>query len=118
MEYVLYIIYLGLCSEKGEVKARIVLAGDPKQLDAVTKSKNAMQLGFQTSWMEYLMENKKCYMRHPILKRHSVENIIVLTTNYRSHSDILAIPNKLFYDGILEAKGNIGTCKNTYIIHL
>lgn len=67
-----------------------------------------MQLGFQTSWMEYLMENKKCYMRHPILKRYNPEFIAVLTKNYRSHPDILTIPNKLFYDGILQAIGEKG----------
>lgn len=104
----------GLCSEYDVVNARIVLAGDPKQLDAVTKSNNAVRLGFKTSWMEYLMDNKKCYMRHPITKRFDPNFITVLTKNYRSHQDILAIPNKLFYDGVLEAKGKIGT----YIIYL
>lgn len=98
----------GLCSEYGVVKARIILAGDPLQLDAVTKSMNAVELGYSTSWMEFLMENKKCYMRHPILKRHDPNYITVLTQNYRSHEQIIAIPNQLFYGGILKAKGNIG----------
>lgn len=101
-------LLVGLCSELHEVKARIVLAGDPKQLDAVTKSRNAEKLGFKLSWMEYLMENKKCYARNPVTKRHNSRHIVVLTKNYRSHQSILDIPNKLLYDGMLEAAGNTG----------
>lgn len=93
-----------------------MLSGDPKQLDAVTKSENAVKLGYKTSWMEYLKDNKKCYMRHPILKRHDPKFITILTKNYRCHPEILAIPNKLFYDGILEAKGKIGTYMYTFFI--
>lgn len=79
-------------------------------MDAVIKSENAMELGFKTSWMDYLMKSKTCYARHPILRRHDQKFITVLTKNYRCHPEILAIPNKLFYDGILEAKAKIGTC--------
>lgn len=75
-----------------------------------------MKLGYKTSWMEYLKDNKKCYMRHPILKRHDPKFITILTKNYRCHPEILAIPNKLFYDGILEAKGKIGTYMYTFFI--
>lgn len=100
------------------VNASIVLAGDHKQLDAVTKSENAVKLGYKTSWMQYLMENKRCYKRHPKLKCYDPRFITVLTKNYRCHPDILAIPNKLFYDGVLEAKGKIGTYIHTVIIYL
>lgn len=63
-------IYIeGLCSEVGEIKTRLVLSGDHKQLAAVTKSKNAKSLGFSMSFMEYLLDNKKCYQRHPKTKR-------------------------------------------------
>lgn len=98
----------GLCSELGEVKAKIVLAGDPNQLDAVTKSRYATDLGYGTSFMEYLMNTKKCYSHHPVSKQRHPKFINVLTKNYRSHSGILAIPNQLFYGGVLEAKGNPG----------
>lgn len=90
------------------MNARIVLAGDPKQLDAVIKSNNAAKMGFQISWMQYLMENKKCYMRHPILKRYNPLLITILRKNYRSHPEILAVPNELFYDNLLESHGRIG----------
>lgn len=108
-----YIVhYTGLCSEYGVIQAKIVLSGDPLQLDAVTKSGNAKKLGFQTSLMEYLMENKKCYAIHPITKKRDPKFITVLKRNYRSHPEILAIPNERFYKGSLEADGK----KGTYII--
>lgn len=107
---ILYILSkTGLCSDYGVVKCRVVLSGDPKQLDAVTKSKNAVHLGFKTSWMEHLMRNKRCYMRNPITKQFNPNYITVLTKNYRSHPSILTIANKLFYNGILEARGKTGT---------
>lgn len=115
---IMYNIYIiGLCSENSVVRAKIVFAGDPKQLDAVTKSKDATKLGYSRSFMEYLMENKKCYMPHPILKRFDPNFITVLTANYRSHEAILAIPNELFYDNVLVAKGKFGTI-HSYTIHI
>lgn len=102
--------FTGLCSEYGEIKTKIVLAGDPKQLSAVIKSKNAAQLGLKTSWMEKLM-TKKCYQLHARLKRYNPHFITVLTKNYWSHPAILAVPTELFYDGMLIAEGNKGiTC--------
>lgn len=75
----------------------------------MTKSTNAAKLGFKTSWMQYLMENKKCYRLTPLIKKYNPKFITVLTENYRSHPDILAVPNKCFYDKMLQAKGNQGT---------
>lgn len=113
--HTVYIFTLGLCSEHGKVNTKIVLAGDHKQLDAVTKSKYATKLGFKMSWMEYLMKSKKCYTRHPITKRYDPDCIIVLTKNYRSHPAILHVPNQLFYDGTLEAKGDKGMYIHDYL---
>lgn len=48
----------GLCTEKDQIHSRVILAGDPKQLDAVVKSKFAIQLGFKTSFMEFLFKKK------------------------------------------------------------
>lgn len=90
------------------MRTRIVLSGDPKQLDAVTKSRNAINLGFKTSLMEYLMLNKKYYMRNPVTKRFNPKHIVILQKNYRSHPSILDVPNRLFYDGHLEAEGSAG----------
>lgn len=100
-------ILLGLCSEKSQIKSRIVLAGDPKQLDAVTKSKYALKFGFNKSLMQHLME-RRCFQPHPITKRFDPNAIVLLTKNYRSHEHILHIPNELFYESRLEAKGQVG----------
>lgn len=54
------------------------------------------------------MDNKKCYLRHPMTKKYNPNRIIVLKQNYRSHADILRVPSDLFYDKMLEAKGNTG----------
>lgn len=95
----------GLCSEYGEIRSKIILAGDPKQLDAVTKSDHATKYGFKTSFMESLF-------KHPLYSNHeghyNPNFIIQLTKNYRSHRDILCIPNKLFYNDTLEYKANEG----------
>lgn len=101
------LIFIGLCTDKKKVNSTIVLSGDPKQLDAVTMSNYAKNLSFKKSFMEYLFEQ-------PLYKRG--ENgkydpcfIVQLTKNYRSHQEILRTPNRLFYDGMLqaEAKGSL-----------
>lgn len=74
----------------------------------MTKSETAIKLGFKVSLMQYLLENKKCYMRHPMTKRYDPNFITVLSQNYRSHPSILHIPNERFYDGMLDANGNKG----------
>lgn len=92
----------------GEVKSSIVLSGDPKQLDAVTKSKYAEKLGYNKSYMQYLFE-KPVYQRTSSGKYDS-SHIVQLTHNYRSHKTILYPSNELFYGGDLvpaASKGNI-----------
>lgn len=97
---------IGLCSEIGEVKSSIILAGDPKQLDAVTKSNNAAKFGFKTSFMEHLFM-EPCYSDNN--EGHYNSDLIVqLIENYRSHPVILRIPNQLFYDQKLKYKASEG----------
>lgn len=119
-------ISTGLCTEPtGQVHSSIVLAGDPKQLDAVTKSNYAKELGFSKSWMEQLCE-KPLYQPNPMTKRYNSKYITKLVKNYRSHKDILAVPNALFYDNELVSQAK---CKhlnyyqtelhfNTYVFQL
>lgn len=90
---------LGLCTEIDEVKSSIILAGDPKQLDGVTKSNFASRLGFRKSYMEFLSE-KPLYKRNPA---YNPIYIVQLTKNYRSEEAILETSNHLFYDQMLEA---------------
>lgn len=47
---------IGLCTQKSEVRSSIILSGDPKQLEPVTISENAIKLGFKTSLMGRLFE--------------------------------------------------------------
>lgn len=79
-----------------------MLAGDPKQLDAVTKSGYAAKLGYKTSFMEQLFE-RQLYKRNPATGHFNKTYITQLVKNYRSHPAILHIPNILFYDNKLQA---------------
>ncbi|XP_037051435.1 putative helicase mov-10-B.1 [Bradysia coprophila] len=92
----------GLCTTLSKVHANIVLIGDPKQLDAVTRSDWSTQLGFKTSWFERLFD-MALYQRHPDSGQFNANYITQLTRNYRSHAAILRIPNEIFYDNSLEA---------------
>lgn len=67
------------------------------QLEAVTKSKHASDMGYKKSIMQFLIE-KPLYSltTHPTY-------IIQLIQNYRSHQAILTPSNHLFYENQLEA---------------
>lgn len=93
----------GLCTTFGQVHSKIVLAGDPKQLDAVTKSEWAAKLGYGTSLLEHLF-NFPLYKRDAISGQYNSKYITQLVKNYRSHPAILYISNKLFYEGALTAE--------------
>lgn len=83
-----------------KIHASIILAGDPKQLDAVTKSEKAKELGFRTSFLEHLCE-RKLYKRNDKTNRFNEIYITQLVRNYRSHPVILKLSNELFYDNTL-----------------
>lgn len=73
----------------------------------MTKSEQAKELGFRTSFLEHLCE-RKLYMRHPKTKRFNGTYITQLVRNYRSHPAILKLPNELFYDSTLIATASEG----------
>lgn len=79
-----------------------MLVGDPNQLDAVCKSKHAIQLGFSKSLMEQFLE-KKLYTRDSRSGKFNQNFITQLVRNYRSHGVILQKPSEIFYDGFLQA---------------
>lgn len=91
-----------------KIHANIVLAGDPKQLDAVTKSEQAKELGFRTSFLEHLCEYKR-YQRDENTKQFNSTYITQLVRNYRSHPSILKLPNELFYNNTLKAVASDGS---------
>lgn len=97
----------GLCTSKDKIHSSIVLAGDPKQLPAITKSKMAQQMGFSTSLMEHLFK-EPLYQRDPLTRKYNSKYITMLVKNYRSHPKILRTPNKLFYDNALIASASKG----------
>lgn len=93
-------------SDKQKVTSSIILAGDPKQLDAFTKSEVAIAFDFKKSFMERLFEENR-YSTNT-MGQYNPNYIVQLRNNYRSHPDILCIPNKLFYCNTLECKANEG----------
>ncbi|XP_035379560.1 RNA helicase Mov10l1 [Electrophorus electricus] len=89
------LIPLGLLSEK---TGQVVLAGDPRQLGPIVKSKLSEVFGLGVSLLERLMAtplyscNERGY--NPLL-------VTKLVYNYRSHEVLLALPSRLFYGGEL-----------------
>lgn len=78
---------------------RVVLAGDPMQLGPMV-NKCAKDWGLETSLLQRLMRCE-IYRPDPITKLYDSNFITMLRLNYRSHSDIISISNKRFYEGKL-----------------
>lgn len=80
---------------------RIVLAGDPHQLNASVRSKGAARLGLHISLIEDLMAARK------LLPGRNLYNVH-LRVNYRvRHPALLELPNKLFYDDLLVTRSGL-----------
>lgn len=80
----------------------IVLAGDPRQLGPVIGVPSARH-GLAKSLLDRLMETIELYS--PTRQRPLEFNndfITMLVHNYRSHADIVTVPNKLFYGDSLQ----------------
>ncbi|XP_022817398.1 putative helicase mov-10-B.1 [Spodoptera litura] len=77
----------------------LVLAGDPHQLGPVVISRTAARIGLGTSLMERLMKTNDLYSDD----EKKPDYVVMLRDNFRSHPDILEIPDKLFYKGQLRA---------------
>lgn len=88
-------------------KGHLVMAGDPKQLGPILRSKAAIDHGLKTSFLERLMTDFDIYKRQSSLKpQYNHEVVTKLIENYRSHPAILTLPNEEFYDGELQVKAN------------
>lgn len=96
------VIRIGLCTSNSTIHAQIILAGDPKQLDAVCTSNVSARLGYKKSLLEHLCETD-LYSRNKFTGQFNEYYIIQLVKNYRSHPELLRIPNELFYENTLEA---------------
>eukprot|EP01127_Copromyxa_protea_P024214 TRINITY_DN9411_c0_g1_i1.p1 TRINITY_DN9411_c0_g1~~TRINITY_DN9411_c0_g1_i1.p1 ORF type:complete len:616 (+),score=114.53 TRINITY_DN9411_c0_g1_i1:777-2624(+) len=85
-------------------ETRVILAGDPKQLGPVIRSKLASFYGLEKSFLERLCSSNPLYKIDP--KIDNKRYITRLVRNYRSHAKIFEIPSKLFYDSELKQAGN------------
>ncbi|CAJ1056264.1 RNA helicase Mov10l1 isoform X1 [Xyrichtys novacula] len=84
-----------------ETDGQIVLAGDPRQLGPVIKSKLATAFGLGVSMLERLMANP-LYSR--LGRGYNPYLVTKLIYNYRSHEALLTLPSKLFYQDELIVK--------------
>lgn len=73
----------------------------------MTKSDQAIAMGFRTSFLEHLCQ-RELYKRDPNTKMFRDQYITQLIRNYRSHPAILKIPNEQFYESTLLAKASGG----------
>lgn len=78
--------------------SQLVLAGDHKQLGPICGSSQAEKYGLGVSLLERLMNTNDLYTNH------DPNYVTMLIQNFRSHPDILNIPNELFYHGKLEVR--------------
>ena len=84
---------------------QLVVAGDPKQLGPVVHHALAKEYGLGLSYLERLME-RAIYQKDDRrtsagFGRYDARVITKLVRNYRSHRDLIELPNSLFYDGDL-----------------
>lgn len=88
---------------------QVVLAGDPKQLGPIVKSNTAKKYGMSVSLLERLLI---LFCGNGSIDGAFDNRLVTkLLVNYRSHPDILKVPNDLFYGGQLKPFGN----RKTYI---
>ncbi|XP_077973309.1 putative helicase mov-10-B.1 [Styela clava] len=95
MEPELLVAVSGIIKDEGKV----VLAGDPKQLGPIIRSRVAKKHGLQTSFLERLMGNPLYEKQNGKFNEHRVTKLL---KNYRSHEAIIKISNEEFYDNELE----------------
>ncbi|XP_068945382.1 helicase MOV-10 [Petaurus breviceps papuanus] len=84
---------------------QLVLAGDPQQLGPVLRSSLAQKHGLGVSLLERLLNHNPLYQKDPT--GYNPQLVTKLLRNYRSHPDILYIPNKQYYDGELQAYADL-----------
>ncbi len=80
----------------------MVLAGDPRQLGPLIRNSTAKKKNLHISMLERLMRDGPCYQRRPGQSDpYDPTHIVKLVNNYRSHRELLVVPNELFYDNEL-----------------
>ncbi|AWP02474.1 putative helicase mov-10-B.1 [Scophthalmus maximus] len=94
-------------------KGQLVLAGDPKQLGPIVRSRLALQNGLGLSLLERLMRHNDLYQTNADSGQYDTRFVTKLLRNYRSHAAILKIPNELFYENKLQVFADQGD-RETY----
>uniref|UniRef100_A0A8C2R6P8 RNA helicase n=1 Tax=Capra hircus TaxID=9925 RepID=A0A8C2R6P8_CAPHI len=84
---------------------QLVLAGDPRQLGPVLRCPLAQKHGLGYSLLERLLTFNGLYKKGP--DGYNPQFITKLLRNYRSHPTILDVPNRLYYDGELQACADV-----------
>lgn len=92
-------------SHPGQLLGRVILAGDPKQLGPILRSVPASNLGLGVSFLERLVLTNEMYKKNGTHGKYNPSVITKLLKNFRSHEQILKVPNDLFYDNELKAFG-------------
>jgi len=90
------------------VNGRLVLAGDPHQLGPLLRSNVAVGHGLAVSILERLMK-RPIYQPSEAEQKYDHRVITKLLNNYRSHKDIMQVPNECFYENELKE------CADEYI---
>ncbi|XP_004689698.1 PREDICTED: putative helicase MOV-10 isoform X2 [Condylura cristata] len=80
---------------------QLVLAGDPRQLGPVLRCQLTLRHGLGCSLLERLLTTNNLYKKGP--DGYDSQFITKLLRNYRSHPHILQVPNRLYYEGELQA---------------
>ncbi|CAB9509556.1 Putative helicase MOV-10 [Seminavis robusta] len=81
---------------RGKNPGQLVLAGDPMQLGPVVSSQVCEKFGMQQSFMERLVKTSPAYALNE-KDEYPQDLVTLLVSNYRSHPDILKLPNEMFY---------------------
>ncbi|XP_033101915.1 helicase sen1-like isoform X2 [Anneissia japonica] len=86
---------------------KLLLVGDPHQLQATVVSEKAKELGFQQSMFERMYKYFKT-LNLPVNPVH------LLRTQYRMHPEICSFPSKYFYNNELETYLPVETIYNSF----
>jgi len=81
--------------------AKLVMAGDPRQLGPVIRSNIAVRHGLNISLLERLMQMDVYNMDSS--GQYDQRCITKLVMNFRSHHELLKVPKQLFYNNELDA---------------
>lgn len=76
----------------------------------MTRSNLRIETGYHISWLTHLCRTK-LYSRNEETGKLNDSFITYLNKNYRSHPQILHIPNELFYENVMQSSTNIGIYK-------